>query len=224
MFCTNCGANIPDGSQFCPACGAQLNSAAYAPMDTPGAPVQKRSLPKKTLVILAAAVVVLVVVVLLISLLFGGGKETPLKNYCEAMGDADVGAFLDLYPDDVLNDVYGWNKRDKDEIENFLEVSLEELEWQYGEDIRISYDIRTEKELNDKRLLALGEYFEDVYDLDKADKEITKGYLMEVRFTIKGDDGRDTNKQWLVVYKYDGDWYLDTGAFRNVGEISTLID
>jgi hypothetical protein len=34
MFCNKCGANIADGSSFCPSCGAQFGNAA-APK-TPG--------------------------------------------------------------------------------------------------------------------------------------------------------------------------------------------
>lgn len=31
MFCSNCGTQIPDGSKFCPECGAKLNVSSQAP-------------------------------------------------------------------------------------------------------------------------------------------------------------------------------------------------
>ena len=31
MFCSNCGKQIPDGSAFCPECGATLGGAQAAP-------------------------------------------------------------------------------------------------------------------------------------------------------------------------------------------------
>lgn len=39
MFCTKCGAQLPDGSVFCSSCGATLNAAA-APAAQPVAPAQ----------------------------------------------------------------------------------------------------------------------------------------------------------------------------------------
>lgn len=31
MYCTNCGKKIPDGSRFCPECGAELNVSSSLP-------------------------------------------------------------------------------------------------------------------------------------------------------------------------------------------------
>lgn len=28
MFCQNCGSQVPDGTRFCPKCGAEVNSTA----------------------------------------------------------------------------------------------------------------------------------------------------------------------------------------------------
>lgn len=38
MFCPRCGAELPDGSQFCHVCGAQLGAQAPADPQTPVAP------------------------------------------------------------------------------------------------------------------------------------------------------------------------------------------
>ena len=38
MFCEKCGTQLPDGSTFCTACGAQLNAPA-APQAAPAQPV-----------------------------------------------------------------------------------------------------------------------------------------------------------------------------------------
>ena len=38
MFCTNCGAQIPDTATFCPSCGAQVPNAAVIPAEIPSTP------------------------------------------------------------------------------------------------------------------------------------------------------------------------------------------
>ena len=49
MFCTNCGANLPDGTVFCTSCGAPMNASAepvataYAPETTASAPQTKEA-------------------------------------------------------------------------------------------------------------------------------------------------------------------------------------
>ena len=67
MFCTNCGSQIPDGSAFCPECGAKLTApASYA-----AAPVRtKKGMSRGALIgIIAAAVAVIAAAVILILVL-----------------------------------------------------------------------------------------------------------------------------------------------------------
>lgn len=40
MFCSKCGAEIPDGTQWCPKCGAQQGAAAQTPVQTANAQPQ----------------------------------------------------------------------------------------------------------------------------------------------------------------------------------------
>ena len=35
MFCSKCGAQVPDGAAFCPVCGEVLNAPKEAPVETP---------------------------------------------------------------------------------------------------------------------------------------------------------------------------------------------
>ena len=46
MFCTNCGAQVPDGSKFCTSCGSPIAAApAPAPAPVPPAPVPEPVVP-----------------------------------------------------------------------------------------------------------------------------------------------------------------------------------
>ena len=105
MNCQNCGAPIPEGTKFCPACGAQ--QTAPQPQEAPqeaassfcascgnpvpagatfcavcGQPVgaaapSKPKLNKKLLIGIGAAVAVIALVVVLIVVLAGGGSNSP---------------------------------------------------------------------------------------------------------------------------------------------------
>lgn len=233
MFCTNCGKNIPDGSQFCPECGATqaMPTAGYAPAApdapvtaTPAAPLTtKPGLSGKTLAAIACGAVAAVVVLILVcSALFSGGKETPLKNYCKAYGKGSASAFMDLYPEKVLEANYDWDYDDKDDVQDYLDGIHEYCEGAYGENFKVSYEIKEEKELDKSCVKALGEYLEDDYRLD-AD-EVSAAYLMEVKLILEGDDDRESDKDWLVIYKYDGNWYMDENAYYYVDEIYDLVD
>ena len=182
--------------------------------------VSGRTFSANLLAIAGGVVAGVIVLIILCSALFGGGRQTPLKNYCKALGKANASAFLKLYPEEVLEEDYDWDRDDKDDIQDYLEDYVDNLEDIYGEDIKMSYEVKTEKKLNDKRLKALGEYLEDDYDMD-AD-ELTAGYVMQVKWTIEGDDDSKSDKDWVVVYKYDGDWYMDRYSIYTVSDISAI--
>ena len=78
MFCTSCGANIPDDAQVCTACGAQILHAAQSGM--PNAPeaaarstMQPEEQPTKrihmTPIVIALAVVAVAAAVVIFFLL-----------------------------------------------------------------------------------------------------------------------------------------------------------
>ncbi|MFB0919753.1 MAG: DUF4177 domain-containing protein [Oscillospiraceae bacterium] len=48
MFCHNCGKQIPDGSDFCPECGATQNTKAAAPNQPSQTPVQYSAISRET--------------------------------------------------------------------------------------------------------------------------------------------------------------------------------
>ena len=47
--------------------------------------------------------------------------------------------------------------------------------------------------------------YEDNYD---SKVKISKGYEVEIKATIKGDDEKETDTTTLSVYKINGDWCI----------------
>ena len=106
---------------------------------------------------------------------------------------------------------------DMDEMEEELKDSFEYLEDYYGGHLSVSYEIKEEMELSSRKISDLAAYLEDEYGMN-SDK-VTEGYLMKVKFTISGDEDDDSITDWIVVYRYDGDWYMDPEAAYYVDSI-----
>lgn len=80
MFCTNCGASLPDGAKFCTSCGAQLDGAQPASDPQPASKGRRRRGP--VVVIVCALVVLLAAAALLVTRLLGlWGVEPPTVSF-----------------------------------------------------------------------------------------------------------------------------------------------
>ena len=86
-----------------------------------------------------------------------------------------------------------------------LEDLRDELEDEYGENIKISYKIRSKKELKKSDLNDMEDYVEAVFD---EEVKIKKGYELKLKMKIKGKDDKDEEKGEISVYKIDGKWYI----------------
>ena len=226
MYCSNCGNSMPDGTQYCPMCGAVQDVAPQAPVNYPNSypnptypdygagqmPTQKKSPVAKFVVIGVVAVAAIALIAVICSALFSSGSETALKKFCKAIEKGDGEAVVEvMYPEDST------------QYSNMMEYAdeyVENMADMYGDDLDISYDVRKEEKLDSDTLEDLGDYLESHYDLD-AD-QLSKAYLMQVKLTLAGDDDKDTEKMWIVTYKYDGNWYLDSDLYTSVDSIYDL--
>lgn len=80
MFCGKCGANVPDGYEFCMKCGAKLD-ITQAEVSTPtenAVPVPK-AINKKVLI---PVIGVIAVIVVAIALMFGLKEASEKNGYC----------------------------------------------------------------------------------------------------------------------------------------------
>jgi len=170
----------------------------------------KKDKKKLLIPIIAAAATVLILVVVLI-IAFSGGKEDALDPYVDLLnGKGDADTIEEMMPEDFWKyaeeegemtpaDLY-------DEIGDDIDDLREEGEELYGEDITFSYEVLSETELSPSTLNDLKDTYKE---LGLARKELTEAYKLRVEVTVEGDFDSDSEKLTVVVFKYDGDWYVD---------------
>ena len=124
MFCRKCGTKNPDDARFCRNCGTPMSSGPSVngggsvnggqngnptppPMGQPGAMPRKPKGKRNGAMI---AIVAVVVVALIASAVFftrvigigGRSYEDTIEDMVDAMNDADIEAFFDLIPKEVV--------------------------------------------------------------------------------------------------------------------------
>lgn len=97
MFCNKCGANLPDGTTFCPNCGTPLANSGpvypgYNPMQQPGYPAPVNQ-PGKGLAVAALVMGILSflcfpVITGALGIIFGGVAKS--KGYQGGMATAGI--------------------------------------------------------------------------------------------------------------------------------------
>ena len=232
-FCTSCGAQLgapsaapqPNMGQANNAGAAFQNAAAQA-----GGAVKdgfnkaKESLSmeniknlktnpnKTTLIVLGGIVIVaIIIVIILYNLIFAHPYKGMLDDYFKGMakGDPDLikGAvpkckieYLEDQDDDFDEDDY---------FEKQADAMSDYLDEKYGDDIKITYEIKEEKKLSDKKLDDIKDDLKDRYD---AKVKVTAGYKVKIKAKIKGDDDDDTDTSTITVAKVDGDWIIYEGG------------
>ena len=124
MFCRKCGTKNPDDARFCRNCGTPMSSGPSVngggsmnggqngkptppPMGQPGTMPRKPKGKRNGAMI---AIVAVVVVALIASAVFftrvigigGRSYEDTIEDMVDAMNDADIEAFFDLIPKEVV--------------------------------------------------------------------------------------------------------------------------
>ncbi len=207
-FCGNCSAEIADGVEFCGNCGAPAPAAApVADIVKVGSfEINKKKLP----VIGVAAVAVIAVIVLLISLIFGGGGyKSAMDNYVDVM-NGKASKIEKLAPKEYWKYVEEEEdvtvKEIKKAFEEYYEEALKDnLEDEYGKNVKYSYKINDKKELSKKKLEACAEAISDKYDIKES--KVKALYELEVELKTKGSEDEEEDEDTAYVVKIGSKWY-----------------
>ena len=164
---------------------------------------KKKLLP---LIIAGAGVLTLILILLLTAKPYKSALNRELKYY---NGKATERTIQKSYPKDYweyMEDEYDMTAEDRFEsYEDYVDDMIEELEEEYGRNVRISYKVKNKDKLSDKKLNNLKDYYKG-YDMAK--KKLTKAYELELEITIKGSDDKEVLDAEAIVYKYAGKWYV----------------
>ena len=209
MFCGNCGAQMPDGTVYCPECGAKQNVATANVSN--GSPVNDmvnkvKSMDKNRLIGIGA---VAVVVIILLFVIFGGrGPEATLKKYYKLQLKGEYIAANKLYPskylDYLIEEYYDDDKSEyKEEMKDREEDTKDDLK---DEDFKLEY-VKVEEDDNytDSQIEDIEDYYEDEYDIKLKIKDAKD---MKVKVKYKYDGETVKNEDTMTVIKIGGKWYV----------------
>ena len=230
-FCNMCGNQMEDQATFCPICGAASEAAPAPAQQAPAANpvndimgkvqdfgaqaanfgqnyVQAAKKDKKLWAIAAGAIVAAILVIWgLIALLGGGGYKQPIDDMIDMqMGKASKAQIKRMFPKEMIEEADLDMDDYWDEYKDSKEDMLEELEDQFGKNVKISYKI-TDKEKWDKDdLEEAAELLNEAYDIKES--KVKAAYELEIEMKIKGRDDSDETETTLNVIKIGSKWYI----------------
>lgn len=224
-FCGICGAASEDYAQVCGNCGAPF--APAAPAAAPAAVKEKKNiadsikipgleklepskqaLVKKIILIAVPAVALILILAILLGcvILPNTGYKGTINKYLNAIEKEDTDKYMELV------NAYDFDGNDDadDYIDDYLKDLYDDLEYRYGENIKLSFKVTDADKLTDDRIKDIQDMYEEGEDCDNM--EISKGYDVQGTLTIKGKDmDRDFEEISFIVIKEDGQWKIWTG-------------
>jgi len=163
--------------------------------------------PVKFLIPVAA---VAVVIVLLVVLLSAKPYTGAVKTMLDVVGKGKVEKLEKMAPAeywDYFEDKYNMDVDDAiDEMEDAWEDSMDAMEEEYGDNVKLKYKVLKAKKLSDRKISKIADALDDQYDIDGD--TVKAAYDLELEMTIKGSEDDDTNEMDVTVVKIGGKWYL----------------
>ena len=115
--------------------------------------------------------------------------------------------FEDINVDVSMYTIYGDEEEIRDYYEDVLEDLWYELEDEFGDDAKMTYEVKSAKDLKNSELKDLREQYEDKLGVDGD--LIEDAMNLVVKLKMEGSDDRDTERTNFKVVKVDGKWYID---------------
>ncbi|MBO5460579.1 MAG: zinc ribbon domain-containing protein [Ruminococcus sp.] len=211
MFCRKCGAQISGAEKFCPQCGAQV-IPAQQPNNGSGFQAGPASQPVKAaagknkvpyLAIGALVIIAVIVIVLVKTLFFSNNYEKPIKNFMKAVEEQDTDLLLSVFPDEIYEYMEEETGMDEEEVEEYMEYSVESMADYYLGDIKIKYEIDDVRDLSKGEIQDIEDEFYDIMDIKDG-----KSVEIETKVYVDGEKVEDEDIT-LEVIKVGGKWYLN---------------
>ncbi len=215
MFCGKCGTEVKKDALFCPNCGSRVSNTSSAFTS-----VKSKNKMKKIAISVSIGVAILALIIVIISSAKGGGYKKILDNYYKAYekNDADLmySSVVAQYWIDYTNEA--WGDSALEDIQDSIEENIDD--WDCGNNIKITYEIENERRATKEQLEELEDNIYDwyasyVYERDEF--SITDAYVLDIKFTVKGDEGRKSfhYSDGLLVIKENGKWRIPRGSISS---------
>ena len=135
----------------------------------------------------------------------------PIENYFEGIEKNDGELMMEAYHEYQLNyEKKNYHDGSADELEDSYKSGVKTLynllKEEFGSDLTISVSVEDKEKIDKGYLKDYEEYLQEKWDTKSL--EVTEGYEVEVKVTVKGDDDKDSDSSDFVVLKVDGDWCM----------------
>ena len=158
-------------------------------------------------IVSAVAVIAAVAVLLLVDPFKWFGRKAALDKFFKVYYLGQEADPEDMYPEEVLEFFEDNDIPFIDDWSDYLENIREGTKDNYGKDVKITYEVTDEKEVDEDDLEEIAEKLEDRYGLD-ADS-VQEGYEIEFEYTIEGSkDEYEMEDLMTIMLKIDGKWYV----------------
>lgn len=222
-FCGNCGTQLDDNAAFCTNCGVSLSSETKTEASVVSSAKNVLNVVKeKSLLVInkmkndknflytvigVAAAVVLAIVLLCVFL--GGGYKKAINNYIDATYYGNYKAAMKCMPDEYWEYMEDELNVDLDDLEDDFEESFENreenLKEEYGKRYKVTYKV-TDKDVLDND--DLRDIKDELKKFGIKKKDVTKAMEVEIEYTIKGSEDKDTDDTTLTLVKIGNKWYV----------------
>ena len=215
MYCTKCGKQISDDSQFCCYCGAR-----QIPMVNNNTPINtankktKIKIPLKNKKIIIGIIVVVLACVIIRPMVKGRSIENTIDLFMEAINDMDAEKMIDTMSEDHVN--YLINKTSGGRAEYIKEGNQYLLELKKGllseagggyslDDISLDYEIVSVRDCTEEEIDKLNETLQEE-NIDPVNnvKQVT------ISLTLKAGTSeiKSYNNIDMQMMKVKNKWYL----------------
>lgn len=216
MFCTKCGKEISDDSQFCIHCGAKQTPMVSVPIDRKihKSRSNTKIINKKIIAVIAVIVLALVVVRPIVT---GRSIEKTVDVLFDAINDGDGEKMLSVMPDEQVNYMVNKAGVTKEEYINKINDSFNELKTGKGlgslagsssisiSSISLSYDIVSKTDCSEEELKQLNEKLKEknIQDVKKAKK-----VKISISAKINSAEVKSAMTSELQMIKIKNKWYI----------------
>lgn len=213
MYCTKCGKEISNDSQFCGYCGARQTPMVNTIIDTSNKKTKTKIGFKNKKIIIGIIAVVLACVII-VPIVKGRSIENTIDLLMEAFNDMDAEKMLDTMSEDQVNYVINKTSGGREEYikagNQYLLEFKKGLQSQAGggyslDDISLDYEIVSERDSTEEEIKKLNESLqEENINPVKDAKQIT------ISVTLKAgtSEVKSYNNIDLQMMKVKNKWCL----------------